>query len=70
MMLCDRFLDLALPAALAALATVLSKTAYVAGRPPPARGLVVAVALLGWLWTWRRVRAWAEDDPDDAGRAR
>ena len=68
MSLRGRPLELALLVALSTLATVLAKTAYVAGRLPPAKGLVVAVALLGWLWLWRRVQAWAEDDPGDVER--
>jgi hypothetical protein len=66
-MLRGRALELALLAALATLATVLAKTAVVAGRPDLA-GPLVAGALLGWLWLARRARAWLGDGREDVGR--
>ena len=62
MSLRGRPLELALLVALSTLATVLAKTAYLAGSSPVIKGPLVAVALLGWLWLWRRVRAWAGCD--------
>ncbi len=56
-MLRGHALELALLAALAALATVLAKTAVLAGREG-VKGPLVAGALLGWLWLLRRARAW------------
>ena len=66
-MLRGRALDLALLAALATLATVLAKTAVVAGRDG-VKGPLVAGAIVGWLWLVRRVRAWLGDGRGDAGR--
>ena len=54
-MLRGRRLTFALLAALATLATVLAKTAVLAGP-------LVAGALLGWLFLFRRARvAWLDD---------
>jgi hypothetical protein len=66
-MLCGRALELALLAALATLATVLAKTAVVAGQDG-VKGPLVTGALLTWLWLVRRVRAWLDDDLADIGR--
>ena len=61
MMLRGRRLTFALLAVLATLATVLVKTAVLAGEPGLA-GPLVAGALLGWLFLFRRARvAWLED---------
>jgi hypothetical protein len=56
LMLRGRALELALLISLATLATVLAKTAVVAGRPGLA-GPLVAGALVGWLWLLRWARA-------------
>ena len=60
-MLHSRTLTLALPAGLAALATVLAKTAVLAGRPGLTAPLVGG-GLLGWLYLFRRVRqVWLDE---------
>jgi hypothetical protein len=60
-MLRGRALELALLISLATLATVLAKTAVLAGEPGLA-GPLVAGALLGWLFLFRRARvAWLDD---------
>ena len=66
-MLRGRALELVLLAGLATLATVLAKTAVLAGRDG-VKGPLVAGALLTWLWLVRRVRAWLDDDLADIGR--
>jgi hypothetical protein len=65
-MLCGRGLDFALLAALAALTTVLARTAVVAGRDD-VKGPLVVGALLGWLWLVRQARAWLVDSLEDGG---
>ena len=60
-MLRGRRLTFTLLVALATLATVLAKTAVLAGKPGLA-GPLVAGALLGWLVLFRRARvAWLDD---------
>ena len=59
-----RALEVAL---LVALATLLAKTAVIADESRLA-GPLVAGALLGWLWLFRRVRTWASDDLANVGR--
>ena len=54
-----RTLTLALLVGLAALATVLAKTAVLAGRDG-VEGSLVAAAVLGWLWLFSRARAWLD----------
>jgi hypothetical protein len=66
-MLHGRPLEFALLVALAALATVLAKTAVLAGRQD-VTGPLVTGAVLGWLWLARRARAWLEDGRGDVGR--
>ena len=61
-MLRGRALEVALLVALATLATVLAKTAVLAGRPDLA-GPLVAGALTGWLWLLRRARRWLGGGP-------
>ena len=60
-------LELALLAALAALATVLAKTA-VLGRPGRGEGSAGRRRAAGLAWLVRRVRAWLDDDLADIGR--
>ena len=60
-MIRGRRLTFALLGVLATLATVLAKTAVLVGRPGLA-GSLVAGALLGWLFLFRRARvAWLDD---------
>jgi hypothetical protein len=66
-MLRGRALEFALLVVLATLATVLAKTAVLAGRTGVA-GPLVAGALVGWLWLLRRVRAWLNDELEGTGR--
>jgi hypothetical protein len=62
-----RALEVALLVALATLATVLAKTAVIADESRLA-GPLVAGALLGWLWLFRRARAWLAEGIEDLGR--